>query len=184
MEKQVNRLTRLMSELLDLSRIEAGQLELNKESFNLNELVMEIAQEVLYTNNRYAINISHDFECSVYADRDRMGQVITNILNNAIKYSPGAETIDVRIQQQGQTEASVIVKDYGIGIDKVNQGKIFERFYRAEGKSEQTYPGFGVGLYLASEIVQRHNGRISVESEKTKGSSFTVTLPLADCDKK
>jgi PAS domain S-box-containing protein len=184
MEKQVNRLTRLMSELLDLSRIEAGQLELNKESFNLNELVMEIAQEVLYTNNRYAINISHDFECSVYADRDRMGQVITNILNNAIKYSPGAETIDVRIQQQGQTEAAVIVKDYGIGIDKVNQGKIFERFYRAEGKSEQTYPGFGVGLYLASEIVQRHNGRISVESEKTKGSSFTVTLPLADCDKK
>src|SRR4030095_4306949 len=114
MEKQVNRLTRLMSELLDLSRIEAGELELNKESFNLNELVIEIAQDVLYTNNRYTINISHDFECNVYADRDRMGQVFTNILTNAIKYSPSADTIDVRIQQQGKN-AAVIIKDYGIG---------------------------------------------------------------------
>jgi len=173
-----------MSELLYLSRIEAGQLELNKESFNLNELVIEIAQDVLYTNNRYTINISHDFECNVYADRDRMGQVFTNILNNAIKYSPSAYTIDVRIQQQGKNETAVIVKDFGIGIDKADQGKIFERFYRAEGKSEQTYPGFGVGLYLANEIIQRHNGRISVESDKAKGSAFTVTLPFADYGEK
>jgi len=184
MEKQVNRLTRLMSELLDISRIEAGQLQLNKESFSLNELVIEIAQDVIYTNNRYTINVSHDFECSVYADRDRMGQVLTNILNNAIKYSPRADRIDMKIHQQGKDEVAVIIKDYGIGIEKVEQGKIFERFYRAEGKSEQTYPGFGVGLYLASEIIQRHNGRISVESEKTKGSTFTVTLPFADRDEK
>ena len=157
---------------------------MNKESFNLNELVIEIAQDILYTNNRYTINISHDFECSIYADRDRMGQVITNILNNAIKYSPHADRIDVRIHQIGKNEVAVIVKDYGIGIDKEDQEKIFERFYRAEGKSEQTYPGFGVGLYLASEIIHRHNGSISVESEKTKGSTFTVTLPFADCDEK
>lgn len=178
MEKQVNRLTRLMAELLDLSRIETGRLDLNKESFSLNALVIEIVEDILYTNTRYAVNISHDFECSVFADKDRIGQVISNLITNAIKYSPIADKIEVRIFQAGKNGVAVSVEDHGIGIDKKEQEKIFERFYRAEGPSEQTYPGFGVGLFLAAEIIQRHNGSIAVESEKGKGSTFTFILPV------
>jgi signal transduction histidine kinase len=178
MERQVSRLTRLMSELLDMSRIEAGQLELNKELFSLNELVIEIIQDVLYTNAKFSINVYHDLECMVYADRDRIGQLLTNLLINAIKYSPQTDKIEVKIYRPEKNEAAVSVKDYGIGIAKQDQEKIFERYYRAEGKSEQTYPGFGVGLYIATEIIRRHNGRISVESEKDRGSTFTFIIPV------
>jgi len=184
MDKQVSRLTRLISELLDLSRIEAGQLELNKELFSLNELMIEIVQDVLYTNDKFFVNIYHDFECTVHADRDRLGQVLTNLLTNAIKYSPNADKIEVRIYQPEKNRVAVSVKDHGIGIAEKEQEKIFERYYRAEGKSEQTYPGFGVGLYIAGEIIRRHNGEISVESEKCKGSTFTFTLPVEAENKK
>ena len=182
-DKQVSRLVRSMSELLDLSRLEGGQLELAKELFSLNELLIESVQDVVYTNIRHTINISHDFECSVNADRDRIGQVISNLLTNAIKYSPNADRIDVRIYQQAKNLAAVSIKDHGIGIDREDLGKIFEQFYRAEGTSEQTYPGFGLGLFISSEIIQRHNGTISVESEKENGSVFTFTLPATPKNK-
>jgi signal transduction histidine kinase len=96
----------------------------------------------------------------------------------AIKYSPSSDKIDVTIHRPRKNNVSVSVKDYGIGVDKENQDKIFERFYRAEGESEQTYPGFGIGLFIAKEIIQRHNGSISLTSEKGKGSVFTFTLPV------
>jgi PAS domain S-box-containing protein len=177
-DKQVNRLTRLLAELLDLSRIESGQLELNIEEFSLNELVIDIIQDVLYTNPKHEINLYHDVGCVLKADRDRIGQVIINLLTNAIKYSPDAEKIDVTIFAAGKNEVAVSVKDFGIGIDKKEQEKIFERFYRAEGESEQTYPGFGIGLFIANEIITRHGGTISVVSEKGKGSIFSFTLPF------
>jgi PAS domain S-box-containing protein len=178
-DKQITRLTRLVSELLDLSRIETGTLELKTELFNLNELVIETVQDMLYTNSKHTINLFHDFACHVCGDKDRVGQVLINFLTNAIKYSPDSHKIEVWIQQMGKNEVSVNVKDYGIGIDKKFHEKIFERFYRAEGKKEQTYPGFGIGLFIAKEIVQRHNGSIYLTSEKGKGSFFTFTLPVA-----
>jgi PAS domain S-box-containing protein len=177
-EKQVDKLTRLLGELLDLSRIESGQLTLNLEEFNLNELVIDVIQDVLYTQPRQVINLYHDHYATVHADKDRIAQVIINLLNNAIKYSPNADKIDVTIRQPKKNYVEVSVKDYGIGIDQKNQEKIFERFYRAEGESEQTYPGFGIGLFIATEIIQRHQGSISLSSEKGQGSMFTFTLPL------
>jgi PAS domain S-box-containing protein len=176
-EKQVNKLTRLMTELLDLSRIESGKLVLNYEVFNLNELVIDVVQDLVYTNPRQRINVYHDSTSSVFGDKDRIGQVIVNLLNNAIKYSPDTDKIEVTVHQPKEKFIAVTVKDYGIGIDKREQAKIFERFYRAEGQSEQTYPGFGIGLFIAKEMVQRHNGTISVDSEKGKGSVFTFMLP-------
>src|SRR6185436_2683313 len=137
-EKQVNRLTRLMSELLDLSKIESGQLQLNRESFNLNELVIDVVQDVLYTNPRHQINVYHDHTSTVWADKDRIGQVIVNLLTNAIKYSPQADKIDVTIHLANENAIGVSVKDFGIGIDKKDHEKIFERFYRTEGYNEQT----------------------------------------------
>jgi len=178
-DKQITRLTRLMSELLDLSKIETGMLVLDKELFNLNELVIETVQDILYTNSKHSINIFHDYECEVYGDKDRLGQVLINFLTNAVKYSPGAEKVEVWIKQSENRCVSVSVKDFGIGIDKKDHEKIFERFYRAGGKVEQTFPGFGIGLFIAKEVILRHGGTIHLTSERRKGSIFTFTLPVA-----
>jgi PAS domain S-box-containing protein len=174
--KQVVKLTRLISELLDLSRIESGKLELDKTAFDLRSMIEETVQDIRQTASKHAIILHNDFEGKIVADKDRIGQALLNLLTNAIKYSPNADLIEVFVEN-GNRSAIIKVKDYGIGIDKKDQQKIFERFYRVEGKSEQTFPGFGIGLFIASEIIQRHNGSIRVESEKGKGSVFTVTLP-------
>jgi PAS domain S-box-containing protein len=182
-DKQTTRLTRLMSELLDLTKIETGRLELNKELFSLNELVIETVQDILYTNSKHSINIFHDFGCTVYGDKDRIGQALINLLTNAVKYSPDSDKIEVWVHQPAKNFVSVSVKDYGIGIDKRYQRKIFERFYRVEGKEEQTFPGFGIGLFIAKEIIHRHDGTIEFTSKKGKGSVFTFTLPVVPVQK-
>jgi len=184
--KQVNKLTRLISELLDLSKIESGRLELHCTKFDLTELVEEIVEDIRHTTSSHAIIVESNFDGKIYGDKDRIGQVLMNLLTNAIKYSPDADKVEVYVDGNGSM-ASVRVKDYGIGIDQKDFKKIFDRFYRAEGKSEQTYPGFGIGLFIASEVVQRHGGTINVSSVKAhpvdqatrrKGSIFTVNLPL------
>jgi PAS domain S-box-containing protein len=175
--KQVSKLTRLVSELLDLTRIESGKLELRKTEFDLTDLVEETVQDVRQTTSKHAIIIHSDFEGTIYADKDRIAQVLLNLLINAIKYSPNADNVEVYVEGNKKT-VIIKVKDHGIGIDKKDYPRIFERFYRVEGKSEQTYPGFGIGLFIAREIVQRHNGTIFVDSKKNRGSVFTVTLPL------
>lgn len=177
-DKQIKRLTRLISELLDISKIETGTLELKKEKFNFNELAIETIEDILYTNTKHRINLFHDFYAYVLGDKDRIGQVMINFLTNAIKYSPQSDKIDVAISRRSENEIAFSVKDYGIGIDKTEQEKIFERFYRAKGKAEQTYPGFGIGLFIAHEFIQKHGGQVWVDSEKGKGSTFTFTLPV------
>ena len=175
--RQVLRLTRLVSELLDLSRIESGRLDLKKTEFNLEELVEEAVQEARYTTTRHAIIFSSEYKGNLIGDRDRIGQVLANLLNNAIKYSTDSDKIEVWMEAVGENRVTISIKDYGIGIAKKDQSRIFERFYRAEGKSEQTYPGFGIGLFIANEIVQRHNGTITVKSQKNKGALFVLSLP-------
>lgn len=175
--KQVSKLTRLISELLDLSRIESGKLELYKTEFDPGTLVEEAVQDVRQTTTRHAIIIHNEFEGTIFADKDRIAQVLLNLLTNGVKYSPEADKVEVFVSANSQ-HVSVSVKDYGIGIDKKEHAKIFERFYRVKGKSEQTYPGFGIGLFIAYEIISRHEGKIVVDSEKGKGSVFTFTLPV------
>ena len=176
-DKQITKLTRLMSELLDLSRIDSGKLELNMEDFNLNKVITETVQELQHSNGHH-ITVNDDAEYTVHGDKDRISQVISKLLTNAIKYSPNKITVDVSMQKLDEKHVCVSVKDYGIGIDKRDHEKIFERFYRVQGWSEQTYPGFGIGLFIASEIIQRHHGSISVDSEKGKGATFKFVLPL------
>jgi len=173
---QVSRLTRLISEILDLSRIRENQLELKKENFNLNELVAETIQDINYTNTQHKIALESDVKCEVEADRDRIGQVIINFVMNAIKYSPGSQDIIVRISQESNDKVKVSVKDFGIGIGEENHKKIFKRFYRVGVKSEETYSGFGIGLYLANEIIDRHNGEIQLKSKLGEGSEFSFIL--------
>jgi PAS domain S-box-containing protein len=176
-DKQIIKLNRLMSELLDLSRIDSDRLELHMQNFELNNLVKETVQDIQQTT-KHEIIVKDGTICKVYGDRDRIGQVILNLLANAIKYSPNTNSIEVNVYQPARNCVAVSVQDLGIGIDQEHHHKIFERFYRVEGKSEQTYPGFGIGLFIASEIIQRHNGTIYVKSKRNEGSTFTFTLPV------
>ena len=177
-DKQIIKLNRLMSELLDLSRIDSGKLELKMQNFDLNDLIRETVDDVQQTT-RHEILINNKANCQLFGDKDRIAQVLLNLLTNAIKYSPKTNSIEVNVYKPSQNIISISVSDHGIGIDKKDHERIFERFYRVEGKTEQTYPGFGIGLFIASEIVNRHNGTIYVESEKSKGSTFTFTLPIS-----
>jgi signal transduction histidine kinase len=110
-------------------------------------------------------------------DKDRVGQVVINLLTNAIKYSPHADRVLVRLSRD-QQEAIVRVQDFGIGIDEAEQQKIFECFYQVSHPEERTYPGLGIGLYLSHQIVERHHGRLWVESRKGEGATFALALPL------
>jgi PAS domain S-box-containing protein len=175
--KQIVTLTTLIVDLLDLSKIKSGSLQLNKERFCVNELISEIVKELQHTEPGCAINVAEITDAVVYADRGRIGQVLINFLTNAIKYSPNCKEIQVSSKVK-ENELTVAVTDSGIGISKADQQKIFQRFYRVAGKDEKTFPGFGIGLFIASEIIQRHNGKIGVQSEPGKGSEFYFSLPL------
>jgi len=177
-DHQVSRLTRLITEMLDLSRIETGQLELHNELFCINDLVKEAIDDISLTNPKHIIIIHPEFVCNIYGDKSRIEQVIINLVTNAIKYSGNSDTVEVRIREAANNNVAVSVKDYGIGIDVSEHKKIFERFYRVSGRIEETYAGFGIGLFIANAIIERHNGTIALESEKGKGTVFTFTLPV------
>ncbi|APU70025.1 MAG: ATP-binding protein [Christiangramia sp.] len=177
-EDQVERLIHLISEMLDLSRIEQNELELNKTEFDLNRLVEEAVEDICYTNQEVRINIHHEDEFQVLADRNRIEQVMLNFLTNAIKYSPENKHIDIRIFKRDKNSVGVKIKDHGLGISRKDRQHIFRRFFRVEGKNQDTYSGFGIGLYLSNEIIERHNGKIFVKSKVGEGSEFIFTLPL------
>ncbi|MEO7313218.1 MAG: chemotaxis protein CheB [Chitinophagaceae bacterium] len=175
----VMRLTRLITEMLDLSRIEADRLELKYSRVSINDLVLETVEDIRQTNSKHTIEVFSQFSCQVNIDPSRIEQVIVNLVNNAIKYSTDQDKIEIWIKKHGDKMVAISIRDFGIGIDKKEHTKIFERFYRVEGKLEQTYSGFGIGLFIVNTIVERHNGTITIESEKGKGSTFTFTLPVA-----
>lgn len=179
-DHQVSRLTRLISEILDLSRIEENKLDLQKKKFDLNEMVLETVQDINYTNTQHKIEVLNEFECKVEGDEDRLGQVLINFITNAIKYSPESQEIKVRVRRYGENQVQVCVKDFGIGIDKTNHKKIFKRFYRIGVKSEETYSGFGIGLFLANEIIERHGGKVKLNSKVGEGSEFSFILDIAE----
>jgi len=114
----------------------------------------------------------------VVGDRDRIVQVLINLITNAIKYSPVADTVVLRVTTDAN-QAVVSVQDFGIGIAQQHHDKIFERFYQVTDPQDRTYPGLGIGLYICSEIMRRHRGRIWVQSSKGQGSTFYMSLPLA-----
>jgi PAS domain S-box-containing protein len=175
---QIEKLIAIIADLLDVSKIRTGSLTFNKQDFDLNLLLKEVIEELTVVYPNFKINFSPASEIRVYADRDRVGQVFVNLISNAIKYSPKSRDIYISSKMNARS-VMISVKDEGIGIDKNFQRKIFERFYRVEGKSEKTFPGFGIGLFIASEIIRRHKGSIGVESEPGKGSRFYFSLPLA-----
>lgn len=179
-DHQITRLTRLISEILDLTRIEENKLELQKERFSLNDLVDETIQDITFTNTQHKIEVEHELNCQVFADRDRIGQVLINLITNAIKYSPDNNHIRLSVKGDSKNRVKVSVKDKGIGISRTDQKNIFKRFFRIDKKEEDTYSGFGIGLFLAKEIIDRHKGEIKISSELGKGAEFSFLLDIED----
>jgi len=178
-DKQIFKLTKLITDLLDVTKIETGSLELNNEVFHIADTIKEIAVELETTIQTHAITIHQHNNPVLYADKDRIAQVFINLFTNAMKYSPGASEIIVEIKTVND-QALITVKDFGIGISQQDITRIFERFYRAAGKDEKTFPGFGIGLFIVNEIIALHKGKIWAESEKDKGSVFYVLLPVKE----
>lgn len=174
-DAQSSRLGGLVENLLDITRLSSGGLELSRQEIDLAALTKEIVSRHQEELQRAHCKLSLDADSPVlgFWDGDRLDQVITNLLSNAIKYGSGAE-ISIRVHQSAE-DACVQVSDKGIGIAPEDQENIFERF--ARGVSEQHYGGLGLGLWIACHIVQAHGGTIEVKSERGIGSTFTVTLP-------
>lgn len=177
MDDQINKLTRLISELLNLSRIQSGKLELNMEEFKMDDLVADIVESLNATTATHKIIFKGKTKVNILGDRDRIGQILINLITNAVKYSPRADKVLVNVSKS-RNEVIVAVRDYGIGIPTEHLGKIFDRFYQVSEGPDGTYPGLGIGLYISSEIARRHKGKITVESKKGIGSIFSLRLPL------
>jgi PAS domain S-box-containing protein len=180
--RQINRLTRLLDDLLDLSRIREGKLELRMEPGDLSVWVQEAVEEeaLAHPDRRILFEPAPEGPLPVLADLDRIGQVVTNYLTNALKYSPSDRPVRVRLQRQG-AEARVEVQDEGPGIPAEAQAQVWELFQRVPGIEvvSGSGVGLGLGLYLCKSLVERHGGQVGVESAPGQGSCFWFTLPLA-----
>lgn len=179
---QLNKLTKLISDLLDVSKIQVGKLEYREEDFDLDVLVQETIEIMQGMTKVHQLQFEGQENIRVFGDRDRIGQVLINLLTNAMKYSPQADKVIVRVSAN-QEHAVLSVQDFGIGIVESYQARIFERFYQVMGPEEKTYPGLGIGLFISHEIVMRHHGQIWLESQKGQGSTFYVSLPLRSAQK-
>ncbi|MDB5231162.1 MAG: chemotaxis protein [Chitinophagaceae bacterium] len=175
--KQVNRLTRLVEDLLDVTKIQAGKLLFNKSYFNIRTAVMDCVDQVQNNTESHKIVLKGDTDITIYGDRHRLEQVINNLLVNGIKYSPDGDRIIVQIKKQ-QDCVEVSITDFGIGIPQDKVPYIFDRFFRVQ-ESSTNFSGLGLGLFISAEIVKRHGGDIGVKSETGKGSQFWFTLPLS-----
>ena len=174
---QVKKMTTLINGFLNTSSFEAGKIYLNEQTFEINDLLNEVVEEVMLITANHNFVVMPSPKVSVKADRDKIGQVINNFLTNAVKYSPKGKNIDISCKESNGN-IQVSVKDQGIGIKPQDQEKLFDRYYRIESVQNQTISGFGLGLYLSAEIIHRHKGKVWVESEMGKGSTFYFSLPL------
>ncbi len=177
LDAQIDKLTALIGDLLDVTKIEAGKLIFNKDTFSFDVLLAEIIEEMQRTTQKHTIRIEGLTKQTILSDRERIGQVLINLISNAIKYSPYANEIIIHsLVENGSIK--VCVQDFGVGISEDKQEKVFDRFFRVSGPGKETYPGLGLGLYISNEIVKRLHGRIWVQSVEGKGSTFCFTIPL------
>jgi signal transduction histidine kinase len=172
---QIDRLTRLVNDLLDVDRLESGAFELQTSQFEVAPLLEETRKRIEVPGGRHRMQIRAPERLFLVADRDRIEQVLENLLVNAIRYSPDGGEITVTAEKEGNS-VHLVVRDQGLGVPKEHQEVIFERFARAHGPA---YGGLGLGLTISKGIVEQHGGRIWVESsgKPGEGSAFHVRLP-------
>jgi signal transduction histidine kinase len=178
LDRQCNRLDRLVTDVLEVTRLDLRKMELRRRPTDVTALLGRVVAEMQNVTPRHCLVMTHAEEVSAEIDADRIEQVVYNLIDNAIKYSPSGGDVDVSLRKEG--DAVVLsVKDRGIGIPFAKQQRIFERFYRAHaGTRYEHAASLGVGLYLSREVVRRHGGRIWFESREGEGATFFVRLPL------
>lgn len=175
---QIDRMSRLILELLDVSRIETGRLEIRRDPIPWNTFVREVVQRhhTAFGDRRLHVDLPEESE-TVLGDRDRLEQVLGNLLENAVKYSPDGSEIFVTVSRRDD-EVITAVRDRGIGIPPDEVPQVFERFHRGRQVSSTNYGGLGLGLYITRQIVERHKGTIWIESAQGVGTTFFFALPL------
>lgn len=172
-DDHTDKITRLVNELLDVVKIRSGKIELYKELFDLDELLKEVIDDFTRINSSHKIIKKEKIREKIYGDKQRISQVIQNLLSNASKYSPNSDRIEMNFSKN-KDFVFLAIKDYGVGIPEGFKEKIFQPFFRLSEESS----GVGLGLFIASEIIKAHNGKLELESQEGKGSVFTIALPL------
>lgn len=177
MDEQINRLNELVASFVNVYKLKTGKLILKKKKFNLSKLVTEIIGNFQYTINTHTITQEGETDIMILADKERISQVLINIISNAVKYSQQPSKIIVGISKD-KKRAIVSVQDFGMGIPIEQQSKVFERFFRVKGMKESKIPGLGLGLFISNEIVKQHKGELWLVSKKDKGTTFYFSLPM------
>lgn len=176
LDGQVDRITELVGALLDTAKLAEGQLKLDLQEFDMNELIERQIKDLKHLSKAHKLVFKPGKLEKVTADKERIGQVITNFITNAVKYSPkGGEVLITSEEVQGGVKVSV--HDIGIGIPEELQEKVFDRFFRINNPDVKTFPGMGIGLYIAQGIIRRHHGNIGVKSHSGEGSEFYFFVP-------
>lgn len=175
--KQVNKITGLINQFLDLSRIQSDSLNFEWSVFPFCDLVTSVVEKIQSTTTSHTFVLEGECQGIIKGDMERLSQAIENLLTNAIKYSREKNKILVKLSEDAQhVRASVV--DFGIGIDKDHLPKIFDRFYRIPGPKEETFPGLGIGLFISHQIINKHAGKIWVESTRNKETRFNFQIPI------
>jgi two-component system OmpR family sensor kinase len=181
-EGEVDRLTRLVGDLLLLAQAESGKIPLDMQPIELDTILLEVFQQMrVLAGDRVQVKLVEIDQVTVTGDRDRLKQVLLNLGGNAIKYTPAGGLIQIGLYRS-ENQARVVVSDNGPGISAEDLPHIFERFYRSEKSRTRSreYSGFGLGLSIAYWIVRNHGGRIEVDSREGQGTTFCVWLPLTN----
>lgn len=176
MDKQINRIIAMIFDLLDVTKLQSGIMYLKKETFQINDLVSEVAENLGNIHHSHRIELELDANVELRGDRTRINQVLVNLVTNGIKYSPGSDKLVIRTAIVSNA-VTVYVKDFGIGISELEIKNLFSRFYRVSSVRE-SYQGLGLGLYISNQIIEQHHGKMGVDSIENQGSVFWFRLPL------
>jgi two-component system, OmpR family, phosphate regulon sensor histidine kinase PhoR len=174
-DQQAVKLTRFIAQLFDISRLQLGRMNLDKQATDMSKLIHDIVSNLQRTNSQHTITLHADPCLAVLVDPLRFEQVITNLLDNAIKYSPGGGAITVELMLSSPDTLQIVCTDNGIGIPVERRAHLFERFYRAH--TQQQIVGMGLGLYISREIIELHDGTLTAEFPETGGTRFIISLP-------
>ncbi|HUQ84904.1 MAG TPA: ATP-binding protein [Candidatus Limnocylindrales bacterium] len=175
--KQIDRMEHMMASFLNVYSLQNGKLDLHKEHFSTDELLKNIIETFNFTYESHTIEHIGKIKKNIFADKERISQVLINLISNAIKYSPNSNKVIIT-SKTSRDFITFSIQDFGMGIPKEQQGMIFDRFFRAQGKEEAKVEGLGLGLYISHEIVTEHKGKMWVDSTVGKGSTFYFKLPL------
>ena len=172
----IDRLNSLITELLYVSRIQSGYIDLHQERFNFDTMISEAIENLGTSISSHKINLIGKVDIEVLGDESHLVQVVNNLISNGIKYAPHSSEVQVYVSKVSEY-VKVSVTDYGLGISAEDQKRIFERFFRG-GDVQKRFPGMGIGLYVCYQIIKNHGGTIWVDSQEGKGSTFSFTIPI------